>query len=175
MPTDVTTQAGSKPLLRAALVRRTHGVRGEVRVEALGEDPARFRSGVRFVREDTGEVVTVSSVRTLGDGDVLLTFAEAATRELAMGLSGVYLCAERGAERQLGKDEWFVRDLIGLTAVTQAGDRLGVVSDVESYPANDVIVVGTGSTALRFPMVKEFIADVDVTGGSITITPWEEA
>ncbi len=171
MPADIARSTA--PLLRAALIKRAHGVGGEVRAEPLGQDPSRFRAGLRLIREDNGEVITVKSARA-ADGDVLLTFVEAAEREAVDALRGVYLCVERGEARKLGPDEWFVTDLVGLRAVTTEGEDIGIVSDIEQYPAHDVIVVGVGKAARRFPMVKEFVADVDLGAGTVTLTPWEE-
>ncbi len=172
MPDITSTQ--TTDLLRAGLIRRPHGVGGELRVEALGDDPSRFRRGVRLTREDTGATLTVRTARAMGDGDVLIAFEEMPNRDDTSGLNGVYLCVDRRDARRLGKDEWFVRDLIGLRAVTPEGDELGVVSDVEAYPAHDVVVVGTGASARRFPMVKEFVAAVDIDAGTMTLTPWDE-
>ena len=134
---------GRPALLRAAHVRRAHGLLGEVRVESLG-------------------------------GDILLAFDGVDTPEAAGLLRGAYLCVEPERARHLPAGEWFVWQLVGLAAVDAEGNGVGVVSDVEAGPAHDVLVVESQAGERRFPMVSAFVSEVDLAGGRIVLTPWEE-
>ncbi len=165
---------GRPALLRAARVRRAHGVLGEVRAESLGGDARRFRRGVRVTVEDTRRELTVRSARGMGDGDVLLAFDGVDTPEAAGLLRGAYLCVEPERARHLSPGEWFVWQLVGLAAVDSEGHALGVVSDVEAGLAHDVLVVAGEAGERRFPMVSAFVSEVDLAGGRIVLTPWEE-
>jgi len=169
-----TAATGSAPLIRTALVRRPHGIRGEVRVESLGGDARRFRRGMRLTLEGDGRVLTVRSARNLGDGDLLLGFAEIETPEAAAPLRGAYLCVAPEGARRLPPGEWFVWQLVGLTAVDPQGAEIGRVRDVESGAAHDVLVVATPTGERRFPMVSAFVAKVSPEAGRLVLTPWEE-
>jgi 16S rRNA processing protein RimM len=161
-------------LLRVAHVRRVHGVRGEVRVQALGGDLTRFAPGTALVGERAGRALTVASARALGGDDILLAFEELPSREEAATLSGDYLCVAPSEARQLGQEEWFVWQLVGLSATTEDGVELGVVRDVEQQPSSDVLVVARGAAERRFPLVREWIRSVDVAAGVVVVTPWPE-
>lgn len=161
-------------LLRAAVVRRVHGVRGGVRVEVLGDDPGRFRAGLRVVVESTGEELVVRSARVVAGAEALLAFKGIDTPEAAQRLRGDYLCVRPQDARSLGDAEWFVWQLVGLEAVDSAGQSIGTVTDVEPGTVHDILVVGTGPAARRFPMVTAFVERVDLEGGRIHLTPWEE-
>ncbi|MGO8686173.1 MAG: ribosome maturation factor RimM [Candidatus Dormibacteria bacterium] len=165
---------GRPALLRAARVRRPHGVLGEVRAESLGGDARRFRRGVTVVVEGSGRSLTLRSARGLGDGDLLLGFAGVDTPEAAGLLRGAYLCVEASRARRLPPGEWFVWQLVGLAAVDLAGGSLGTVADVEAGAAHDVLVVSTDAGERRFPMVAAFVREVDVAGRRIVLTPWDE-
>ena len=167
-------EAPAPPLLRVAHVRRVHGVRGEVRVQPLGGDLKRFAPGTGLVRESDGRALTVLSSRPLDGDEVLLSFEQLPTREAAAALSGDYLCVKRSEARELGHDEWFVWQLVGLRAVSARGDDLGVVRDVEEQPSSDVLVVGRGASESRFPLVREWVHSVDIKAGVIVVTPWPE-
>jgi 16S rRNA processing protein RimM len=162
--------------LRAAHVRRPHGVRGELRAEPLGGDPARFVPGLRLYAEgDAPAVYTVASARPAAEGDMLLALSEVTTRDAAERLRGAYLCVDRDAVRRLGDDEWFVFDLVGLRVVGEDGAELGTVADVEEYPEQSVLVVRRDAGAeRRIPLVRAHVQRVDVTGGQIVVTPWPE-
>ena len=166
--------ASPPDVLRAAFVRRVHGVRGEVRAEPLGGDSARFRPGLTLTVEDGPRRLVVRAARPGPEGSVLLAFDGVDTADDAATLRGAYLCVGVDEARSLGHDEWFVWQLIGLRCVTPDGVALGVVGDVEPAPAADVLVIATGAAELRYPMVREFIRGVDVAGGTVTVVPQPE-
>lgn len=160
--------------LRAALVGRVHGVLGEVRVEPLGGDGARFRRGMRLSVEETGRPLTLRSSRAGTDGSLLLGFHGIDTPEQAAALRGRYLCVDVSAARALGADEWFVWQLVGLRCVDEDGAALGTIADVEPSPAADLLVVDDAGTVRRYPMVREFVRGVDLDAGIVTIAPQPE-
>lgn len=168
------TGVAAPALLRVAHVRRVHGVRGEVRVQALGGDARRFAPGTALVGERDRRSLTVTSARPLDGDDLLLAFAELPTREEAAALSGDYLCVDPAHARVLPADEWFVWQLVGLRAVGEDGVELGTVRDVEAQPASDVIVVAGSEGERRYPLVREWVRTVDLERGLIVITPWPE-
>ncbi|HZS13080.1 MAG TPA: ribosome maturation factor RimM [Candidatus Dormibacteraeota bacterium] len=163
------------PRLRALHVRRPHGVRGELRCESLGGDASRFTPGMALFGED-GAGYTVASARPVADGDVLLALRQIDTRNKAESLHGAYLCVDREAARTLGDDEWFDFQLVGLRVVSSHdGAALGTVGDVEEYPEQSVLVVrDERGGERRIPLVRAHVDSVDVTGGTITVTPWAE-
>ena len=161
-------------MLRVAHVRRVHGVRGEVRVEVLGGDLARFAPGTSLLAERQRRMVTVHSSRALDGDEVLLAFEELPTREQAAGLRGDYLCVDPATARQLAADEWFEWQLVGLRAVTPDGEDLGVVDDVEEQPSSHVLVVVDGPIERRYPLVREWVRSVDLDAGVVVVTPWPE-
>ncbi|MBV8195878.1 MAG: 16S rRNA processing protein RimM [Candidatus Dormibacteraeota bacterium] len=168
------TPDASPHSLRAAVVRRAHGLRGEVRAEPLGGDEDRFRRGVVVEVEGTGRRLRVRSSRPGPDGTVLLGFDGVDTPEHAAALRGAYLTVGLSSARRLGDDEWFVWQIVGLRCASPDGADLGVVDDVESAPAADVLVIRSDSSVQRYPMVREFVRDVDIESGVITLVPQSE-
>lgn len=162
-------------LLRAAFVRRPHGVRGELRVEPLGGDPARFAPGLVLRREDNAAALRVRSARGVVGGDVLLRLEEVTSRDAAEQLRGVYLCVEPADLRSLGDDEWFLFQLIGLRVRSVTGGIIGTVDDVEDYTEQQVLVVrDDNGQVTRLPFVRAFVERVDVAAGVIDVLPWQE-
>jgi 16S rRNA processing protein RimM len=155
-------------------VRRVHGVRGEVQLQALGGDAARFRGGTAVYVEDSRRPLTLRSARRGPEGSVLVGFEGVDTPEQAAQLRGAYLCVDVAAARRLGPDEWFVWQLVGMRCLTEDGAALGTVVDVEEAPAADVLVIEAAGSQLRYPMVREFVRHVDVDAGVITIAPQPE-
>lgn len=161
-------------LLRAAFVRRVHGVQGEVRAEPCGGDWRRFTRGLRLRVEPDGPDVTVRSARDGGDGSVLLAFDGMRDAAAVDSLRGRYLGVRADQARSLGPDEWFTWQLTGLRVVSPAGDELGVVTEVEPEVSSDVIVVEGPGGIRRYPMVRAFVKSVDTTAGVLVLEPQEE-
>lgn len=70
----------------------------------------------------------------------------------------------------LGRDEYYVADLIGLTVLDEEEHTLGVLQDVIRTGANDVYSVMTDEgKELLFPAIKECILDIDVEAGQIHV------
>ena len=69
------------------------------------------------------------------------------------------------------KNEYYIKDLIGIKVVDTEKGEIGTLSQVFFTGANDVyeITQSNGKTAL-IPAVKEFIKEVNVAEGKITVT-----
>ncbi|MBQ1190011.1 MAG: 16S rRNA processing protein RimM [Lachnospiraceae bacterium] len=71
---------------------------------------------------------------------------------------------------KLSPDENFIVDLIGLTVMTDEGEKLGVMKDVLQTGANDVYIVkmADGKEVL-LPAIKDCILNVDLEKGEMLV------
>ena len=71
---------------------------------------------------------------------------------------------------ELPEDTYYVRDLIGLSVVTEEGE-LGKISDVIQNSAQDLYEVKTAEgKKIYIPVVKEFVLDVDMENKVVKVT-----
>lgn len=126
----------NKPVTLAAITG-AHGVTGEVRLKLFGEGVEAFSAH----REFNDGALTLKNVRDDGKGGAIARFAEVADRAAAETLRGTVLTVPRAALPALEDDEYYHADLIGLAAVSDAGEPLGTVIAVENFGAGDVIEV----------------------------------
>ena len=71
---------------------------------------------------------------------------------------------------KLSPDENFIVDLIGLTVMTDEGEKLGVMQDVLQTGANDVYIVKMESgKEVLLPAIKECILNVDLEKGEMLV------
>lgn len=151
-------------------IGRAHGIKGEVAVEPLTDEPERrFGPGARL-REDAGSRVLTVETHRWHSGRLLVRFAEAPDRTAAEGLRGLTLLADVGADEQpVDEGEFWDRDLIGLRVLTATGERAGEVRRVQHGP-QDLLVVRTTSGAERLiPFVEALVPDVDLAAGTLTL------
>ena len=152
-------------------VRRSHGLDGSVVVRPLTDAPeTRFVVGASFSTDhDVVDRVTVTRVRTHKDG-LLVTFDAVSDRNTADGLRGATLSINASDRRPLEPGEFWVDDLVGLTAVDGEGTPIGVVADVVLGSAQDRLVVRVDDgPAVEVPFVAALVGEVDAERRTITI------
>jgi 16S rRNA processing protein RimM len=125
-----------KPVTLAA-VTGAHGVTGEVRLKLFGEGIDAFSAHKRF---NLG-ALTLSKLRDDGKGGAIARFAEVPDRNAAEALRGTVLTVPRSALPPLDEGEYYHADLLGLAAVSDAGEPIGTVAAVENYGAGDVLEI----------------------------------
>jgi 16S rRNA processing protein RimM len=158
-------------------VVRPHGIRGEVAVEVRTDDPGqRFAAGsVLGTDPPAAGPLTVVSTRW-HSGRLLVSFAGITDRNQAEPLRGVWLTVNAAqVTAPEDPDEFHDHELVGLTVVTTAGERVGVVTDVRHH-GQDLLVIEPAAGSHRrgqvlVPFVAAIAVDVDVTGGHMVIDP----
>lgn len=163
-------------------VGRAHGVRGEVSVQVRTDDPGRrFAPGSVLVTDPAAlGPLTVASVRW-HLGRLLVRFDGLADRTRAEELAGALLLVDSAAVgTPEDPDEFNDHDLIGLVAVTVAGERVGTVTDVLHH-GQDLLVIssagdasaadsaGAGETLV--PFVRAIVPEVDLAAGRLVLDP----
>ena len=124
----------TRPVTLAVIIG-AHGVGGEVRLKVFAEDVASLKAHKSF----NDGALTLKSLR---DGNnVIARFAEIADRTMAEKMRGTELTVPRDALPPLGEGEYYHTDLIGLPAVSNAGEDLGRVVAVENFGAGDVLEI----------------------------------
>ena len=157
-------------MLRIGVITSPHGVHGEVKVYPTTDDMKRF-SKLKTVLLDTGGgpvAVHVRSVR-YHKNMVILGLTEYSTMDEAEKLRDGQLYVTRDDAIDLGKDEYFIADLIGMKVITDIGCD-GVLKDVMQTGANDVYVIELDDKReLLLPAIAECIREVDVKVGIMKV------
>jgi 16S rRNA processing protein RimM len=118
-----------------AVIIGAHGVTGEVRLKLFGEGVDSLRRFRAF--NDSG--LTLSKLRDDGKGGAIARFVEVTDRNAAEALRGTELTVPRSELPPLAEGEYYHAHLVGLAAVSDAGEPLGRVVSVENFGAGDVL------------------------------------
>ena len=141
-----------------AVVTGAHGVTGEVRLKLFGEGVAAL---ARF-RAFNDSALTLKKLRDDGKGGAIACFAEVTDRNAAEALRGMDLTVPRSALPPLEDGEYYHADLIGLNAISDAGDALGVVVDVQNYGAGDILEIEKpDGKRFMVPMIEDAVREWD--------------
>lgn len=151
-------------LLQVGIITKTHGLRGEVKVFPTTDDVHRFKKLNEVILDTGREKVTleIEGVRFLKNL-VILKFKGIDNINDIERNTGKSLYVTRENAVKLGKDEYFIADLIGIDVFDEEGRRLGVLKDVIETGANDVYSIELeNSQELLLPAIKQCILDVDI-------------
>lgn len=134
-------------------------MRGEVTFLPDTDDPGRFVVG-SVVRTTSGLDLVITSVAPYRDRGLILGFEGVIDRSGAESLRGSILTVDATDRRPLDDGEFWPEDLVGLEAVTPAGEHLGVVSGVELGTAQDrVVVTSPAGAEILVPLVDDIVGD----------------
>jgi 16S rRNA processing protein RimM len=116
----------------------------------------------------------ISSARQTPKG-YLLDLDGVESRNDAKPLRGEQLLLDRGELDATEEGEFYVADLIDLTAVSDTGEVLGTVADTFETTAHEVLVVRDekGRQDLYLPFTMEHVPHVDLQTGRIVVRPPE--
>ena len=129
--------AGQDRPVTLAAVSGAHGVTGEVRLKLFGEGVA----ALKRYRAFNDSTLTLAKLRDDGKGGAIARFEEVPDRTAAEKLRGTALTVPRSSMPELAEGEYYHADLLGLRAVSDAGEELGICIAVENFGAGDVIEI----------------------------------
>ena len=141
-----------------AAITGAHGVTGEVRLKLLGEGLEALQAHKRF----NDGALTLTKLRDDGKGGAIARFAEIADRTAAEKMRGTTLFVPRSALPPLEEGEYYHADLIGLAAISDAGEPLGTVVVVENFGAGDILEIERpDGKRFMVPMTAEAVPEWD--------------
>ena len=147
----------------------THGVRGTVRVRPAGTGE-HLREGVNpYV---SGARRPIRGVRVTPKG-FHLDLKGVDDRRAAAALRGEALVLDRADLDSPEEGEFYVADLVGLTAVDGAGTPIGEVAETFETAAHEVLVVRTPDGDVLVPFTMEHVPGVDLGAGRVDVRPPE--
>ena len=157
--------------LQIGEIVRPQGIRGEVKLRAMTIDPGRYArlETVYLLENGSYRAVRVLSGRAQ-QGFAYLKLDGVNDRNQAEALRGRGVFVDRAHAIELGEDENFVCDLIGLQAVDTKGAPLGTLRDVLTPNAVcDVYVFDTPRGELMIPALRRVVREVDLDAGRIVL------
>ncbi|MBB6736069.1 ribosome maturation factor RimM [Cohnella zeiphila] len=161
-------------MLNIGKVVNTHGIRGELKVWPQTDFPEiRFKKGsrLRLCSPETGEML-----------DVVVEGAREQKSMFVLKLKGCDNINQvekyKGWELKVGAEErvplqegeYYVRDIVGCSVVSEDGEALGTIVDILTPGANDVWVVKRPKgKELLLPVIDEVVLAVDVPGRTVKV------
>jgi 16S rRNA processing protein RimM len=149
--------------LKVGKVINVHGIKGEVKVAPLTDEPRRFYSLNKvYVKRDSSRIeLTISQVR-MHKNNLLVKFEEINDRDKAESFKGSYIEIDKGNAIELSKDQYFIYDLIGIKVYSMTGNLIGTIKDVLQTGPTDIYVLQCTSKEVLVPALKDIFIEIDI-------------
>jgi 16S rRNA processing protein RimM len=154
------------PRIEIGGVARAHGIRGEVVI--VTHDPDTELETFETLWID-GALRKVTAARGTPKG-WLVQIDGIATRNDAETLRGQAVEVDR-EQLELADEDLLLSDLIGCAVKTVGGEPWGTVHAIDAGDMQDLLVIHDGDFERLLPMVDEFVKDIDLDAGVVTVDP----
>ncbi len=167
----------NKTQLRVGRLTKAHGLKGAIKVELYTDDPARrfFPGAVFTLQVPTGspwhgKTLELTELKWYNTHPVAF-FKDVPDRSAAETLIKAILWIDQDPTEDSGEeDAWFDHQLIGLKVIRD-GVQVGIIGQIDHFPAQDLLTVKTENADVLVPFVKAIVSAVDVKAGTLTVTP----
>jgi 16S rRNA processing protein RimM len=148
----------------------TQGVKGEVKVFPLTNDPKRFDKLKEVFIESKDDMVKyqVESSKHLKN-TVILKLKGVDTMNDAEKLRDLYVKVGRWDAVRLSKDSFFICDIVESEVFDIHGVLLGKLVDVMQTGANDVYVVKDDKREILIPALKTVVKEINLQNKKIIV------
>ena len=163
--------------LRVGRLTKAHGLKGAIKLELYTDEPEkRFVPGAVFTLQVPtaskwhGKTLELRELRWY-NGHPVGFFEGVDDRTEAETLVKAILWVSQDVKELPEEDDaWYDHQLVGLDAVRD-GVSVGRVVRVDHLPAQDLLAIATGNGEVLVPFVKAIVPEVDLTAGTVTLTP----
>jgi 16S rRNA processing protein RimM len=152
-----------------ARIGAAHGVHGAVKLWTFTEDPFAVKAYGPLSNRDGTRKFEVTTARE-AKGHLVATLHGIDTRDEAERLNGLELYVAREKLPETDEGEYYHADLIGLAAVTEAGEPIGRVVAIHNFGAGVIIEIAPPQGATKLlPFTNAVVPTVDLAGGRVVI------
>jgi 16S rRNA processing protein RimM len=149
------------------------GVGGELRLASFTGVPGAIAAYNTLFDESGTRRFSILSLRPVKHNMFVAKIAGVDDRASAAILTNAELFVPRASLPDVGGEEFYLADLIGLAATNEAGEAFGSVVTVLNFGGGDILEIARPdrSETLLLPFTKEIFPRVDIAAGHLTVVP----
>lgn len=153
--------------LEVGKVTNVHGLMGEVRVQPWADSPDFLCQFKTLYVDKAHWPIRVERAR-VHKNMVILKLEGVTDVNGALAMRNAVLYIDR-KDANLPEGSFFLADLMNMEVRDTQGKVLGKIADVLTFPANNVYVVRGGEREIMIPAVDQFVKEVNVDEGYMTV------
>ncbi len=167
---------GKAKMISVGKIIGFHGVKGEVKVLPLTDNPNRFNElGRIFICCDEGandqnnSFVAHVERSFWHKNNIVVKFQEFNDRNEVEPFKSLYIKIPREERPKLPEGKYYHDDIVGLLVYDQEGTYLGEVKEIKETPSNDVYVISTREREFLIPAIKQVVKEISLDKGIMKI------
>ena len=149
-----------------------HGLKGEVKIKSFTADPHCVAAYGPVCTENEKYVFHLT-IKSIAKGMLIARLDGIEDRTSAEKLKGERLYVPRSALPEPESGEFYQSDLVGLSAETNFGEKIGAIKAIYNFGASDIIEIalktGEQEEEMMIPFTNEIVPEVDIKGGRVVI------
>jgi 16S rRNA processing protein RimM len=164
---------GEPEFLAVGILRKPHGIKGEMLMELLTDFPERITKGKKIYVGEGHDQVMIKSARNSNSG-LLVHLENVESREATVELRNniVYVRCDEIPNLPIGS--FYHNQIIGLVVHKADKTRLGIIIDIISTGSNDVYVIkpdDKNEKEILYPAISSVILETDLKKGIMIVNP----
>ncbi|MEW6218108.1 MAG: ribosome maturation factor RimM [Thermodesulfobacteriota bacterium] len=166
--------AAGEELVAVGRVGRPHGIKGELRLFPYSGDPQSLTHYRQlFLAPAAGGAARAYGVKgcRIHGREALVQLAGIDDRTAAEAFTNAEAWVRKADRPPLAANEIYLQDLVGLTAFTEEGRRLGTVRGLLATGGSDLLVIEGRGREYLVPARREFLVAVEPEAGRLVIRP----
>ena len=164
---------GEPEFLSIGILRKSHGIKGEIRIEIWSDFPERLKKGVVvYIGEHKKEFFIESFKGKKGEYRVQLEGIN--DPESCMPVMNKIVFVSSRNRPGLGKNQYYHHQIIGMDVFAKNNIYLGKIKEIIRTGSNDVYVVQNTENAkgeLLIPAISSVIMNIDLSENKMIVDP----
>lgn len=159
----------SDKLICLAAVATAHGVKGALKLRCFTADPTSVASYGPLLDAEGRELFAIEIVGPT-KGGVIVRADGVTDRNQAEALRGLELFVPRSRLPDTDEDEYYLEDLVGLTALDDTEAPIGRIKAVLDHGSALVLEIErAGDDVLSVPFTEQHVPVVDIAAGRVVL------
>lgn len=162
-------------LIKIATLKKPYGIKGWLWVFSDTDNRADiFKMPNWQLKTATGfKPLTVREWRHQGSG-LVASFNEIPDRNTAETMNGATIWVDKANLPELGDDEYYWSDLVGLTVINTDGENLGVIKEMFETSAHEIISIKPTTDSIDgedrlIPWHSDVVLNVDLSAKTMLV------
>lgn len=151
-----------------------HGVKGEVKVLPLTDNPDRFGDLDRvFLNGDDLSYVAHIQNASRHKNNIVVKFKEYNSKDEVTSLKDYLINILKEERPKLDEGEYYYDEIIGLKVYDLDENYLGEIAEIKETGSNDVYLVRDEDKEFLLPALKQVVKNIDLDNGRMEVSLME--
>jgi 16S rRNA processing protein RimM len=166
-------ESGEPEFLSIGILRKPHGINGEMKLEIWTDFPERLQKGASVYIGENKKIYKIESFKSKKEGS-LIQLEGIVNPQSCLPVVNKIVFVSTKDRPDLENDHYYHHQIIGLNVFTKDNVYLGKIKEIIRTGSNDVYVIQNSEIKKNetlIPVIPSVIMKIDLKGNKIIIDP----